>query len=336
MDKPDDEIQKRIQSGVLAVDGVIKGVGGVSTESLKHYGVKGMHWGVRKAEPTSSDYKAAHKPKSEPSPKQVSKNLAENEKKFQEKFGNFVSRNKTGLIKLGIVGSVVGGLYLNNRAWNAKNLESIARHKGQKISSEDFANHVSYSKIKTWGRNDYLKESSFDREEFSLPAGHEFHRISKVAETDFKAATYATHSTEDFHRYVSQFRGELDSNNLHHVTFQAEEEIRVPKLNNVLDSMKEAMGASNPYQIRDEHALEQYQSMSGGSWNNGMADKLFKSLTRKGYGAIVDEMDAGVIGETPLVIFSKSSMGQKSSSPLTNSEIDHAENNLIELNNRKT
>lgn len=356
-----DEIKKRLEAGARVTRDILGGeLGNVSYgEALAHHGVKGMHWGVRKDDKGggssggssdgpakkgySGDYKAAHKEKKDPPPKEAAKNLAANEKKFAAKFDGdgeakpgFLARNKKTLIKAGAWAGVIGGVYVAGKVWEAKNLESIREHKGQKISPETFAQHVNFSKIKTWGKNDYMKDSSFEREEFSLPAGHEFHRISTRPEDAFKGATYATHSTEDFHRYVSQFRQELGGGELHHVTFSANEEIRVPKLNTVLDSVKEALGATNPYQIRDEHALITYQGMSGGSWNDTKAEKMFDSLGRKGYHAIVDEMDAGVIGETPLVIFSPGSMGSKSSTALTNDDISHAESSLIDLENRKT
>jgi hypothetical protein len=84
-----------------------------------------------------------------------------------------------------------------------------------------------------------------------------------------------------------------------------------------------------------EHLMEEYQKLSGGQWNNTQAEQLFGVLRKKGFGAIVDEMDAGVIGETPLVVFARDILGEKNNTPLTHDDITHAESNLIELENRK-
>lgn len=339
-------IGERIQAGALAAQDV-----------LTHHGVKGMHWGIRKKEETGgdssgsgakpkseNDFKAAYQPKPDPTPFQGKRNLVANEKKFADKFEGtgqkvkkFASDHKSTLIKAGVYTAVIGGAVLANKHWNAKNQESIARLSGQKISNEQFAQHVNYSKMKTWYKDDYLKPEVFDRPEFTLPAGHEFHRISKQAEQGWRGATYAVHSQQDFDRYVAQFRQEKGAGaSLHHVTFRAKEDVHVPDLTTTLTSLKEAMGARNPYEISEKKTMDEYQMLSGGSWKGDHASGLFDVLKRKGFGAIVDEMDAGVIGETPLVIFGHNQMGEKSSTPFTNDLITQAESNLVEITNRKT
>ncbi|QEQ93507.1 hypothetical protein SEA_GIRLPOWER_8 [Streptomyces phage GirlPower] len=342
MSNPEEEIARILQHGSSAVDDILD-------RSLAHYGVKGMKWGVRKDEESgkgrdaaTEKWKKAHKPKPKPSAKQGEKNLVANEKKSLAKLEgsdeppkkkSFVARHKKALIFAG----VVAALYAHNAVAEAKTIKSIEELRGKSIDANTFKKHVNHSKVNTWLTNDYIHESSWKREEFTLPAGHEFHRLSKQAETEFRGATYATHSPEDYHRYVAQFRQELGGN-LHHVTFQADEDIRVPKLSTTLQALKDALvGDKKEFNAwyTDERLIAKYQELSGGSWSDDHAKGMFDNLRKKGYGAIVDEMDAGVIGETPLVIFARELVGKKSSEPLTKSDIDFAESSLIELENRK-
>jgi hypothetical protein len=58
-------------------------------------------------------------------------------------------------------------------------------------------------------------------------------------------------------------------------------------------------------------------------------------LKQKGYGAMVDDMDAGVLADNPIVLFSPEKMGAKKSVPNTEAVIAEAKRNLTELKNRK-
>lgn len=325
-----------------------------SSDELLHYGIKGMKWGVRKEEetsnrdPASDRYKAAHKPKKTPPLKEGAANLAKNEEKFKAKFEGDTPKGKgeaKGKIKkfasdhkLAITtGAAITALVLVNVLAEKKTVASIEELRGKSIDAETFAKHVMHSKMKTWVKDDYFKPQSFDREEFSLSAGHTFHRLSTKAEDSFRPATYATHSKEDFDRYVAQFRRELSPDNgLQHITFRSNEEIKVPRLSTVLDTLKAVLSEKEPgATFQDEHALAAYQELSGGSWSNGRAEGLFSALRKRGYGAIVDEMDAGVIGETPLVVFARELLGTKSSTLMNDNDIHGSETSLIELESRK-
>lgn len=328
-----------IRTGELVVDHILSGDG----EFLSHYGVKGMKWGIRNEDDSgggssgssNGDYQKAHKPKAEPSPHEAAKNLAKQEEKSQAKFGEpktpgFVSKHKKALL-LGASAALVIGLTMRSGVAHQKLLAEIQAGAGKGITPSNFTRNVKLSKYNTWARNDYFHPSSFDRPEFSLPAGHTFHRISRQSETTFQRATYSTHNINDFNRYVVGFRNELGTGQLHHITYQAAEEIRVPNLRTVLDTLKETM----PEGAQDHHVLELYQELSGGSWSSPKAERLLDALEAKGYGALVDEMDAGVIGDSPIVMFARNGVGPKSAIPLTPEAIANAEANLIELTNRK-
>lgn len=353
-------------------------------EFVKHHGVKGMHWGIRKAREESERGSSGDKPSeshkahgSEDEAKkqymaispirrnkaQIQKALEENHNKFAAKFESSdgggekkgLSPGQKKALKIGIGVAAVGGIIAlgvytdrQNQGF-ADELSSIA---GRSVDVGKFEKGVNLSKLETWGKSGYIQPSSYEREEFSLPAGHTFHRISQAAEKEFNDATYSTPDIDDFNRYVVGFRGEKAASELHHVTFSAKEPIKVPSLTTALEAFRESLSkeyerasperkkvldeiAGSKGHASKENALALYESMSGGSWNSNRAKAFMDVLKTKGYDAIVDEMDAGVIGDKPLVIFNHDKMGPKSSKPLTNEIISSAEKELKELTSRK-
>jgi len=345
------------------------------SEYLEQAGVKGMKWGKRKAEEKSSETggSASDIPKPKvpgatklaastsgstsarineymktPPPKlsesQQANAFADNQKKFSAKFEDSSKPPKvktpyTGWrpsnkqIVYGVVGAAAVGAILYGGYKYGKYVRPLA---GTKVDSVQFNAMVSQSKMTSWTGSGYIKPSSFSQQEFTLKAGHTFNRISTAAETKFGSATYATHSVDDFNRYVSAFRKEKGTaSKLYHVTFKATEDIKVPDLLTRLDTMRETMTRINGKEVSPEVAKLTYQSLSGGSWNGSVAKAFFEDLGKKGFGAIVDDMDAGVIGESPLVVFSNSSFSAKESMALTQEAIKLAESNLSEFINRK-
>lgn len=345
---------------------------------LAHYGVKGMRWGKRKkAETSSRDSGASEKTSSStskavtaeakvstPAAKKPPIETPKNAPKLtKQQAANLRSENEKFLAKSGFTESdlavaqssggwkptkkqigiaILGAAAVGAAAYGIHKIGPMPEPGGP-VSSMMFKGKVAESKLATWLDQDYLQPSSYAREEFSLPVGHTFYRISKASETAFSGPTYATSSKADYNRYISAFRQELGSGvKLNRVQFSAEQEIRVPTLDTVLDSLHAAMdqgrkerGVRNKSYTRDE-VIEHYRDMAGGSWKTDEAVRLFKELTSRGYGAIVDDMDAGVIGETPLVVFATDSMSGKTSAPINRQEVRDALGNLTEINNRKT
>lgn len=344
---------------------------------LAHYGVKGMRWGKRKkAETSSRDSGASEKtssstskavtaeakvstpaakkppietPKNAPKlTKQQAANLRSENEKFLAKSGftesDLAAAQSSGGWKptkkqIGI--AILGAAAVGAAAYGIHKIGPVPEPGGP-VSSLMFKGQVAESKLATWATKDYLHDSSYAREEFSLPVGHTFYRISKNAETAFSGPTYATSSKADYNRYISAFRQELGFGaKLNRVQFSAQQEIRVPKLDTVLDSLHTAMdkqlkdyGVHNMVYTRED-VIDQYTRLAGGNWKTEVSDYLFAELKSKGYGAMVDDMDAGVIGETPLVVFGTEFMSGKSSTPIKGREIRDALGNLTEINNRK-
>lgn len=345
---------------------------------LAHYGVKGMRWGKRKkAETSSGDSGASEKTSSStskastaetkgttPAATKTTVTTPKNAPKLtKQQAANLRSANEQFLAKSGFteadlavaqpsggwkptkkqVGiAILGVAAVGAAAYGIHKIGPVPGP-GEPSSPFMFKGLVAESKLATWTNRDFLHDSSYAREEFSLPVGHTFYRISKHAETGFSGPTYATSSKSDYGRYLAAFRQELGFGaKLNRVQFTAQDEIRVPKLDTVLDSLHSAMDR----QMRDQgytkssiydrdQVVDLYKMMAGGNWKSEVADYLFEDLAKKGYGAIVDDMDAGVIGETPLVVFGTDKLSGKTAAPIKGDEIRDALGNLTEINNRK-
>lgn len=303
----------------------------------------------------------------QPTPDKAAAAFAANQEKFAKKFApseapakgppgviekkepRLSPGQKKALIYGGGAVAVIGGMYLANRYLNnkqltnlgVKNLQEIDALAGKPIDPKRFYGLVGLSQGKTWmGGPGYLTESAFARSSFELPAGHTFFRLSTQSEGSFGAATYATHSLDDFNRYVAGFRQEKGLNAaFHQVTWKSTESVKVPNLTTVLSSMhsvleEEAQKPGSFYKgmkVTPEKVMEEYQSVSGGGWSSNVAKGLIARLKEQGYSALVDEMDAGVIGETPLVFFSPENATSKVSKPLGSNAIKQAETLLKEL-----
>lgn len=301
---------------------------------LRHYGVKGMHWGVRKKEELvgrssgqSSSTKAykAVKPK-KPTPKEAAASVRKRQETFLEKAN---PSDSNGSVKKGLSPGQKKALLIGAGALAAAAVvggAAYARHKGYLGGgnnsdigdlSRKYLAQVSEAKNNSWASMDaFIQPSSYERKPFTLPAGHQFHRVSRTAEYSFGRATYATHNLEDFNRYLGHGFGAVVENGvseMRHVTWTSKAPVKVPDLTTTLDTLKEVMnsqiGQHNP--VTHKEVLEKYTELSGGHWQGNVVDGLFNALKSKGYGAIVDEMDAGVVGDSPIVIFAHELMNEK-------------------------
>lgn len=280
-------------------------------------------------------------------------NLIDNSKKFSQKFGPEPKKDAvvnqdekgwrptSGQVKTVLIGAAFVGLVVYGAKADHKLISSLPRP-GEKIEAKQFQKAVSLSKRKSWVQPDgkgFIQESSFLQEEFTLPVGHVFRRISTREEDSFRQATYATSNLSDFNRYVAGFRQEKGPGaKFYETTFKATQEIKVPSLTKTLDVFHAAANEKQigPTPYTREETMKMFTKMSGGAWNDPIAERFFKRLSDEGYSAIVDQMDAGVIGDAPLVLFNSANVGHKQSKPMTSKMISAAESSLTELANRKT
>ena len=212
----------------------------------------------------------------------------------------------------------------NGELYNGPNLLA-----GKPVSTDLFGEATTVSKKLIWKGNECLTDASWNQQEFSIPADHTFKRISKAAETTFGNATYATASQGDYDRYLSVFRAETKGRQFHEISFTSKKEIKVPDLTTRLNTVKEALG------MDQNDALTWYSQKSGSDWSDDNSKKFFSKLIEKGYDAIIDDMDSGVIGEAPLVIVNSSSFTEKVSRRITNGDLRKAASTLTEISNRR-
>ena len=303
------------------------------------------------------------------SEKQRSINVAKNHKRFLEKaepseaddeshgHKGLTKTEKRVLIGAGVVAGVaavgVGAYYLNKTGKLDSLLGKTSKFDkdgnliekftpGEHIPAKDWGSLTSASQRRGWG-NDFITEESFKRPEIEIPEGNVFHRISHAAEKSFAPGTYSTHNKEDYERYINAFYStDLDKdsyeNPLYHVSWKSTAPIKVPHITTAIDTMREVLAEEKGVPI-DKISLETargaYAGASGGGWTNVRSENFIKAITSKGYGAIVDEMDAGVVGESPLVVFDKEHMTSKVAELIDNNVINSARDSLTEMKWRK-
>lgn len=327
---------------------------------LMHFGVKGMQWGRRKKEqsapkkiPKSVEDKKLDEAyrKIDPKPFTKKENAAahsESLRKSIEKLNPSEGDSKKetspetrAVLKKVAIGATIAigaaaAIYVLKKRGSIKtSVDELRQMSGKKISPDQFNHNVQHSVSKSWGKAGYIKESSFGREEFVLPKGHTFHRISFRPESSFDTKTYSTHNISDFNRYVANFGGKDYRGDMHHVTFQAKEPVKIPTLSRTLETLREVMSREGNGEATLEQAKEYYNSSSGGSWSGTRAASFFGALKDKGYHAFTDEMDAGVKANSPLVVFANDSFTAKRSSPISMTDFKRATNTLTEISDRK-
>jgi hypothetical protein len=333
---------------------------------LAHHGVLGMHWGVRKAESNAdegkSDTSAATVKDTKASEKaEAVKSVASYETRSLEKLNPSVSDEEASrftpeqkkALKIA-AGVAVASAVLAFGVYEAKNnpdaIAKIASMAGKKISPEEFKSNVDFSKAYSWQGNAVLKPSIVNHSEFTIPVGTTYHRIARDVEHSFNPITYTTPSTEDFNRYLTSY-GHVGGNP-QHVSWESHSDIKVPGLPTVLGTFHEAMHenyskaprtvkktldakAIGKNYLSPENVQRVYSNHTGGHWTDSVATSFVSRLKEKGYGAMVDDMDSGILADTPIVLFSPEKMGAKRSTPNTEDIIAEAKRSLTELTNRK-
>lgn len=304
---------------------------------LMHYGVKGMRWGVVKDdEPTSgeagakADYKAIYRPKAPSTSQEKRAKALSTTTQFVDKHEPPNGRSKLSpetkkKLIYGIVGglavaAVVGGAY-----YAKKNGVSLPN-----VNLDSYLEATKTSRLSAINA-DFITKASFDRKGFTLPAGHTFSRISGGVEKSFGHVTYTSSSDADFNRYVAQLGHAMT----HKVTFKSTQPVKVSSLTSALETLREVLGGSAGRVVDREEALNTYRELIGGKWDSPLASDFFSAMKKKGFSALIDEMDAGVISESPLIIFNHDGLGKKTTKVMSKTDLAKALGVVSDFVNRK-
>lgn len=307
---------------------------------LAHYGVKGMKWGVRKREglkesfihssenfyksKTSSQLKveAERKTKTKSATVHPTKRHDDGDPTGDDLRRGKLSKNQKIVLGVGVAAAAAGLAYYGHSKLAKKEpyqpIESDdkkrLRENGEKRDAEldalfgvdgvrspqkDLAN-AKLGDLINEQFGGLVNKKAFERPEFTIPKDTIFQRLSNGDETGegYNLGTYASFLTGDNGNYGSSIEfGSM----VYNVNFNSKGDVRVPSLTSVLKTVKEVGGNGNP--LSDDDAFALYHKMSGGSWRDDTSSKVIKSLKSQGYSAIVDDMDAGYLGDLPIVFF---------------------------------
>jgi hypothetical protein len=151
----------------------------------------------------------------------------------------------------------------------------------------------------------FTNKKAFSRPEFTIPKDTVFQRLSNHEEDSTEygkmKGAYATFLHNDKKIYGAS--GEFGDKK-YTISFKPEGDVRVPTVQTVVAHLKQVKSADNP-NYTNEQAMSDYRSMAGGGWSDHTSMRLFDSLRTYGYSAIVDDMDAGYLGDLPVVFFGK-------------------------------
>lgn len=145
---------------------------------------------------------------------------------------------------------------------------------------------------------------AFRRPEFTIPKETTFQRFSMVSEntglySDWGAYSTFLHNDNKLYGASKEF-GKANFT----MTYQAKEDVRVPSLSTVLKTLRESEETRTGKRPGKVKTFATYHKLSGGSWrSNESGVELIKSLKKAGYSAIVDDMDAGYLGDLPILFF---------------------------------
>ena len=166
---------------------------------------------------------------------------------------------------------------------------------------------------------------ALDRPEFTIPKTMTFQRLSNAAETGegYGGGAYSTFLSNDKALYGSSL--EFGKKKFT-VSFNPSEDVRVPSTRTVLETLRESQYGLTGKKISEKEALTLYHGMSGGDWKTDpKSASLIDALKKKGYSALVDDMDAGYMGDLPVVFFGEPSNVSAKPRKQTDFDKDHSQ-----------
>lgn len=261
----------------------------VSSDELRHYGIKGQRWGVRRFQEEDGSLTPAGKERyDDGNEKQI-----QNEKQVAKKNTIFTKRN----IAIGATAAVAALAVIgymrytkNSNAVRSKPMEIIA---GKKI--------------------DVDKLSDVDK---VIKKGTKFQRISSRSFEDYTETgktIYASFEKKDNRIYAEDMVKNIQSwrssgiiqdndTNVYKHTMTMNKDVKVASPKKVAEAYKKATGNT---EIEQHKYMKFITGLS--DRNNETNNNFFNELRKMGYNAIVDENDAGHYTKSPLILLNPGS-----------------------------
>lgn len=231
------------------------------SDVIEHFGVKGMRWGVRKKRDTPPI-----------------KNDITSEQKVRRRL--VAKRVAIGAAVLAAAGLAVYGGY------QYQNYNAVSSQIKNRVGS-GFAGRLA----KNYGKD---TGTSFEK-------GHEFFRVSDVAEKAMKLRTYASSNKSDALAYDYLGKHNIKITALTKIVTPNTKErvdamIEVNKGKNLLDLVKDQKSLGGKvalYRFQKENAMIDLDRIINKDWSDPKAEALVKNLISKGFSATMDDFDMG-------------------------------------------
>ena len=235
------------------------------SDELKHFGVKGMKWGVRKEDEKSGRKKGSADKQALSEVRSIDNKIAENSKKlrgaifshdnelaqqhYEEGKALLTERNKkiAMYVAAGLVVGV-GGYMVYNNVKDFKSTIDFSEGYEKRSSANDPFGDFSL---------DEFGKLSYD-ESFDLQPGHVFKRMSLAAETGFNPNArfvnrlYAAHTEEDatiYRGFLPMFGGAFRragaGAKMYEMSIEAKGAVKVASTKHCLDTFTELLGGSD-------------------------------------------------------------------------------------------
>ena len=304
---------------------------------LEHHGVKGQKWGIRHPRLKTLEFwnnnTLAKKAKA----------LSDfNEMQIKKHGGSFHLTDKekvaglgaafVGLAALGIA-TGHGKQFLSGSKTVVEDLEKeraslkpgdhISRALSKKMFDEAVVNRMGNDKGMIYGME--------HAPGFTIPNSSSLKRMSFDVEKGMgdRPITWATYGTADQNRYKSLF-GSSELGISKEISIKLNSDLKIAGTDDVVQTMRETLGKDGNLASTEE-ALQSLNHAVGGVGPS--AQPFINNLKDKGFGGMIDYVDAGMIGEKPLVIFNTNAIGTYTSHDITPEEWKEASDNLVLMKN---
>ena len=261
----------------------------VSSDELRHHGIKGQRWGVRRFQEEDGSLTPAGKERYDDD----NKKQIQNEKQDVKKNTIFTKRN----IAIGATAAVAALAVIGYMRYN-KNSNAV-RSKPMEI--------IAGKKI------DVDKLSDVDR---VIKKGTKFQRISSKSFEDYTEAgktIYASFEKKDNRIYAEDMVKNIQSwrssgiiqdrdTNVYKHTMTMNKDVKVASPKKVAEAYKKATGNT---EIEQHKYMKFITGLS--NRDNETNNNFFNELRKMGYNAIIDENDAGHYTKSPLILLNPGS-----------------------------